>query len=94
MSHLIIRHKVNDYATWQTAFDGFADTRKAGGEKSFQIFHADQDPNNVYVLFEWESPEKASQFLESDELKQAMVNAGVAEPPEIHHLNHITGSTL
>lgn len=94
MTHLIIRHKVNDYSSWKIAFDEFVDMRRAGGEKSFQIFHASEDPNNVTVLFEWESEEKANRFLESKELKEAMTNAGVIEAPEIHHLDRITGGIL
>ncbi len=87
MSHLLIRHKVNDFAAWKEAFDNFVDVRKEFGEKSFQILQHTEDSNNLYLMFEWDSVENARKFLESPELKTTMENAGVAEAPEINFLN-------
>ena len=39
MAHLFIKHKVKDYPQWKKVFDGFVDTRRAKGEKSYEIFH-------------------------------------------------------
>ena len=86
MPHLFVRHKVKDYAVWKKAFDSFAGTRRAGGEKSFQIYRPDGDPNNLFLLFEWESSDKAKSFAASPDLKSAMQRAGVIEPPEVYVL--------
>ena len=86
MAHLLIRHKVNDYPVWKTVFDGFIDTRKKGGEKTFQILHTDNDSNNLIALFEWDNLENAKKFTSSSELKEAMSNAGVVEQPDIYFL--------
>ena len=34
MAYVLIRHKVEDYKSWKTTFENFAQTRKAGGEQS------------------------------------------------------------
>ena len=86
MAHLLIRHKVKDYHEWQKVFDGFIDTRRAGGEKTFQILHTDNDRNNLVAYFEWDSLENAKKFTNSSELKEAMGKAGVVEQPEIYFL--------
>ena len=84
MTRLFIRHKVKNYAKWRDAFDAFKKTRKAGGEKSFKIGHTVGQPNNLCLLFTWESADKARAFLRSKELKATMQEAGVKEKPEIH----------
>jgi heme-degrading monooxygenase HmoA len=94
MAHLLIRHKVKDYAAWKKVFDGFIDTRKAGGEKTFQILHTDNDSNNLVAYFEWDSLENAKKFASSPELKDTMGKAGVVEQPEIYFLEEYTAGRV
>ena len=90
MAHLFVRHKVKDYPAWKKVFDGFIGTRRSGGEKNYQIFHPDNEANNVLSLFEWDNIENAKKFAHSSELKEAMGNAGVVEQPEIYFLEEYT----
>jgi heme-degrading monooxygenase HmoA len=93
MAYLFIRHKVKDYTAWKKVFDGFIDTRKANGEKTYQILYPDSDPNNLLAFFEWDNLENARQFVNSSELKNAMSNAGVIEHPEVYFLEeHAVGT--
>ena len=86
MAHILVRHKVEDYAKWRNAFDGSIEMRKAGGELSAQVFQTSEDPNDLVLLFEWNSLDNARAFLGSDELKQGMEAAGVCSAPEITFL--------
>jgi quinol monooxygenase YgiN len=86
MAHLLIKHKVKDYPRWKKIFDEFKDTRKAGGEKSYEIFHPEDDPKNLLAIFEWDNLANAKKFVVSPELKAAMSNAGVVEQPEVYYL--------
>lgn len=94
MSQLLIKHKVTDYAAWKTVFDNFADFRKSSGEKSYRILHAADEPNNLTLLFEWDSQENAETFLSSEKLKSTMEEAGVSEAPEIQFLNKVAEGAL
>lgn len=94
MIHLYIRHKVNDYYTWKTWFDGFAAFRKSAGEISYQILRHQDDPNNLYLLFEWDNLDNARKFLDSADLREAMRRAGVNELPEIQLLTEADKGAL
>ena len=59
MAHVFVKHKVADFSTWKEIFDAFVETRHAGGEKSFQILHPDNDPNYLFLMFEWDSLQNA-----------------------------------
>ena len=94
MAHLLIRHKVKDYPAWKKVFDGFIETRRAGGEKSYQIMHPQNDANNLLGIFEWDNLENAKKFANSSELKEAMGNAGVLEKPEVYFLEEYSAGKL
>ena len=83
MTTVLIKHPVQDYATWKAAFDGFINTRKASGEKSYHICRPIDEPYHVVILFEWDNLDNAREFLDSEGLKEAMQQAGVTGPPEI-----------
>jgi hypothetical protein len=94
MTFLRIKHKVRDYDSWKTVFDDFRETRKKGGEKSYWICQADNDPNDLDVTFEWDNEENARTFFKSPELKSTMEKAGVTENPEISFLKEVDKGTL
>jgi heme-degrading monooxygenase HmoA len=83
----MVRHQVEDYPRWRTAFDDHEDFRKESGEKSARVFQSSDDPNDVLLVFGWESEESGRRFLDSDNLKEAMQKAGVIGKPEVHFLN-------
>jgi hypothetical protein len=86
MAQLLIKHKVKDYPAWKKVFDGFIETRKAGGEKSYQIMHPENDSNDLLAIFEWDNLDNAKKFVGSTQLKQTMGNAGVIGQPEVYFL--------
>jgi heme-degrading monooxygenase HmoA len=94
MAQLFVKHKVKDYSSWKKVFDGFIETRRAGGEKKYQIFHPDDDPNNLLTIFEWDNLENARKFVSSPDLKKAMGNAGVTEQPEVYFLEEYAEGNL
>lgn len=83
MAYLIIKHKVKDYPKWRTIFDEHAETRKAHGCLGAQLFRSKTDPSEVFILFKWDSLEKAREFSESEDMRKTMERAGVIGKPEI-----------
>jgi quinol monooxygenase YgiN len=94
MAFVRVQHKVRDYDTWKTAFDGFHATRKSAGEKSYHIWHTEDDPNDLSLLFEWENAESAHSFMTSSALKNAMHEACLLEHPQIDFLQQIDRGEL
>lgn len=85
----VMYHKVQDFATWKKAFDGFSDFRKSNGELSFSVGNLQNDPNTAYVINTWESADVMNAFLNSKGLKEAMGKAGALEAPNILILNEL-----
>jgi heme-degrading monooxygenase HmoA len=83
MVRMFVRHKVEEYAHWRKVYDEFEATRNGMGVKGHAVFQTVDDPNDVTVWHDFDSREAAQAFASSDQLKQAMANAGVAGAPTI-----------
>lgn len=86
MIQVLVHHEVADYTRWRSVFDASLDFRHEGGECSCRIFRKTGNPNDLTLLFEWESLEKAKTYMASEALRQKMQQAGVAGVPEIQYL--------
>jgi heme-degrading monooxygenase HmoA len=89
MVQFLVRHKVKDYAKWKSAFDEHGAIRKANGSKGGRLFRSEKDPNEVFILFEWDDFGKAHQFAESEDLRKTMERAGAIGKPDLYILNEI-----
>ena len=86
MAKLLVHHKVQDYSAWRKIFDEDDKNRKQYGSTGFQVFKSASDPNDLTVIMDWSSVDKAKAFATSDSLKEAMKNAGVISQPEVTFL--------
>jgi heme-degrading monooxygenase HmoA len=86
MVHVMIRHKVADYVRWKEAFDSHLTNRKRAGETGCQVFHSVEDPREIFVLLDWQTVEEARKFMNSDDLRQRMKDAGVQGTPDVQYL--------
>jgi heme-degrading monooxygenase HmoA len=89
MIYLLVHHEVADYSAWKAAFDSALDWRTKHGERHCRIFRGVQNPNELTLMFEWESFEKAHAFVGSDELKTRMAKAGVKTTPRVEYLTEM-----
>jgi len=74
---MFVRHEVADYATWRKAYDGFRAMQTKMGVIAQAVYQSTDDPNDVTVIHDFHSLEKAKAFAASPELKAAMEKAGV-----------------
>lgn len=94
MPFLLIRHKVADFETWRRAFDEDAGTRRANGSNAWRIFRNGPDPDEVWVLLEWDDLMRARLFVNSDDLIDEMIRAGVANQPDYWFLDEMNPSEV
>jgi heme-degrading monooxygenase HmoA len=89
MAYILVKQNVEDYTKWKTAFDGNSTIRKRNGSEGGWVFRSSNDPNEVVVLMKWDNRDNAKKFLESDELKKVMQQAGVVGKPNINILDQM-----
>ncbi len=82
MAVLVIRHRIQHYDTWKAAFDEDAGARQAHGSRHERIFRGNGD-DEVLIYLEWDDLDRAHLYVRSDDLRDSLVRAGVAERPDI-----------
>lgn len=87
MALIIVRHKVKDFATWKSAFEGHQASQTAAGLLNPRVFRSADDPSEVVILFDAQDIGEAKQFADSPDLQSAMASAGVTDKPDIYFLN-------
>jgi ABC-type sugar transport system substrate-binding protein len=87
---MFVRHEVADYGGWRKAFDAFAPTQKKLGVTYKAVYQSTENPNDVTVIHDFHSLEKAKAFAASAELKATMEKAGVKGAPQIWYTTKST----
>jgi heme-degrading monooxygenase HmoA len=89
MAYILVEQNVEDYTKWKAAFDENSTIRERNGSEGGWVFRSSSDQNEVVVLMKWDNRENAKKFLESDELKNAMKQAGVVGKPNVNILDQM-----
>mgnify|MGYP001562318351 CR=1 FL=1 len=89
MVYILAHTKTKDYKEWRSVFNEMSENRRSNGEKSARVFQSVQDPNDVTILFEWDSAENAQKYMKSKELQDARERGGAIGDPVVHILNQV-----
>ena len=89
MTHLLIRHKVRDFAKWKVEFDSHAAERTSLGCLGGTLYRTISDPNDIAIVFAWQDAAGAKRYVESTVLRKSMQSGGVINPPELRFLDSV-----
>ena len=81
MTTLFVRHQVADYAKWRQVYDNFGPSQQRLGVGAQAVYRAADNPNDITVTHEFAALEAAQEFATSDDLRNAMSNAGIVGEP-------------
>jgi quinol monooxygenase YgiN len=79
---MFAKHTVSNYENWKRVYDKFALVRKEKGVTGASVYRDVKAPNTVIVTHRFKDTNAATAFANSEDLKAAMADAGVAGPPE------------
>ena len=89
MATVIVRHRVRNYDHWKPIFDDHTPTRHQYGLTAHTLYRDAEDPNMITIIFKTEDPERAREFIGTEDLRETMMRAGIEGTPEIHFLEDI-----
>jgi hypothetical protein len=72
MTELLIRHKVGDYETFKKVFLEDQERRRSTGSKRARVLLNSDDPNDVWVVLEYDNAQQAREHVHSLELNEAI----------------------
>ena len=79
---ILAKARIEDYERFKSVFTGEgAEYRRKMGSKGARVFQNADDPNEVWVLFDW-SKDEYMRFLGEPASMEVMGKAGLKGPPE------------
>ena len=90
--YLLCRNRVQDFDAWKVVFDANSAAANAAGLKLATLWREVGDPNNVFVLFEVESIDRANEFMAAPEAAEAGRISGVIDG-EYHFVDLVESSS-
>jgi hypothetical protein len=80
---LVVRHKVNNYATWRNVYDELESLRAQHGCTAQRVMRLPDNANDLLVTHDFPSVEQANSFAHDPALKAGMQRGGVDGPPVV-----------
>ena len=83
MGQLLSYAKVEDFDRfWATFTSRGAEQRRKFGSRGARVFRSEDDPHEVWVLFDWEDTERYQEFLNDSTTQEIFNEAGLQGPPQ------------
>jgi uncharacterized protein (DUF1330 family) len=89
MSYALVHLKIKDHAIWKKTLEEAGELRKQFGSLGVRAFNLAGNPNEVFVLGEYQDLAKAKELFQSQEFRDATQKAGITAPPEVHFLEKV-----
>ena len=87
MAHIVIWHQVEDFDRWKSRFDEHGEVRGAAGCRGGKVYRSSDNSQDVVIVLEWDSEDNARAFIASQNLQEAMADAGVTGQPMVTFLD-------
>ena len=87
MAFVVVHHKIENFGKWKPVYDSDIPNFMAKGAKSQMVLRNSADPNELFVILEWDSKENARAYMDSEHVKTKMQQAGVVGMPAIYFLD-------
>lgn len=81
--NVIIKRNLKDYDAWKKMVSEMDGLRKQYGSKGATVYRNAKDPNEVYLVFEWEDGKSFQKYLDLPEVKKAIEGSGAFEAIEV-----------
>ena len=90
MNYMLCRNRVRNFARWKRVFDSHADAHRSAGLKLMHLWQADDNPHQVFFLFEVGDVAKARAFVTGPTATESVQESGLIEG-DIHFFRDSLG---
>ena len=80
--YIIVRRRLRDYASWKAVVVDNG-VRKERGSRGATVYRNAKDPNEVFVVFEWDERKSYLDYLGLPEVQKALADTGNTEIIEV-----------
>ncbi len=87
MAWIHMHYRVQDYNKWKEVYDKTAEYKRHQGWKRYRLYQVAGNRNDLVVMEQFDTLERAQAYGGSDYLRQAQDQAGVVPPVEVLYID-------
>lgn len=72
MAYVMVQHKIGKWSEFESIFKDDGERRRMLGSKGGKLFRSVDDPEMLFVVFQWDTVEGAKRFRDGLETHEAM----------------------
>jgi quinol monooxygenase YgiN len=77
--NIIVKRKLKDYDAWKKIVSDLDGLRKEHGSKGATVYRSANDPNEVYLVFEWDEAKPYTSYFNLPQVQKALADTGTTE---------------
>jgi quinol monooxygenase YgiN len=79
--NVIVQHRVRDFDAWLPLFKEHRAVREQYGCRSHRVYRGLEEPNEITIVLDFPTRERAEAFYQEPSLREAMERGGVVSEP-------------
>jgi quinol monooxygenase YgiN len=87
--HIIVKRKLKDFDAWKKVVSDANQMRKGYGSKGMMVYRNSRDPNEVYLVIEWDDKKPYMSYFNRPDVQQALADTGTIEIIEVSESFHL-----
>ena len=81
--NILVKRNLNDYDSWKKMVSERNELREKMGSKGVTVYRSAKDPNQVYLVFEWDDQKSFLDYFNLPDVQKALGETGSTEIIEI-----------
>jgi quinol monooxygenase YgiN len=86
---IMIKRKLKDYDAWKKVVSELDGVRKQHGSRGLTVYRSAGNPNEVYLIFDWDDAKPYTTYMNLPAVKKALADTGTVEIIEISESFHL-----
>jgi quinol monooxygenase YgiN len=87
--NIIVKRNLKDYASWKELVSTGNEMRSEKGSRGGTVYHSAKDPNEVYLVFEWDDQKSHLDYFNLPDVQKALSETGTTEIIEVSESFHL-----
>lgn len=80
---IIVKRNLKDYDSWKKVVLTGNQMRKEKGSKSMSVYRSAKNPNEVYLVLDWDDQKSYLDYFDLPEVQKALAETGTTEVVEV-----------
>ncbi len=80
---ILVQRNLHDYEAWKKMVTEMDGVREAYGSRGVEVFRSANDPNEVFLVFDWADDLSFKKYFDRSDVQEALASSGTTQIIEV-----------